>query len=40
MSEFVSESGISPVLEAKMVEPWHVVKDIQLKQNKYINSFA
>ena len=23
-----------------MVEPWHVVKDIQLKQNKYINSFA
>lgn len=28
------------MLEAKVIEPWHAVKDNQAKKNKYINSFS
>ena len=40
MSEYSSDSGLYPILEAKILEPWTIIKDNRLKKNKYINSFS
>lgn len=40
MSQVPTTSGIYPILEAKMIEPWHIIKDQRRQSNKYYNSFS
>lgn len=40
MSEYSGLSGMYPILEAKIIEPWTIIKDNKTKKNYYINSFS
>lgn len=40
MSKYSTLDGIQPILQAKIVEPWHIIKANWKEKHKYFTSFA